>query len=63
MLQIIKRDQSLDKNEKNLGHAERVILAAGNLVQLLDGIVRNIAEGAAEKGRNSRHRDGPASLQ
>ena len=49
--------------KKDLRHAEGIFLAVDDAVKLLDGIVGDVAQGAAEKGRNTGHRHRPVILQ
>src|SRR5581483_6779606 len=63
VLQIVESHQRLDKEEKNLRHAEGIFFIAGDVVKLLDRIVGNITEGAAEKGRHTGHRHRPAAAE
>jgi len=63
VLEIVKGDQGLHEQEENLGHAEGIFLVIGDAVELRDGIVGDVAERAAEKRRDARHRHGPVILE
>ena len=63
VFQIVEGNQSLHKNEENLRHAERILLAIGDLMKLFHGVVRDVTERAAKKRRNSGHGYRPAVFQ
>jgi hypothetical protein len=63
MFQIVEGNERLDENKKDLRHAQRIFLVVANLVKLLDGVVGDVTQRAAEKGRDARNRDGLATLE
>src|SRR3990172_2371257 len=63
MFQIVEGNERLDENKKDLRHVQRIFLVVANLVKLLDGVVGDVTQRAAKKGRDAGNRDGLATLE
>jgi hypothetical protein len=57
MFQIIESDHSLDEQKENFRCIEGRVFVAGDTMKLLDGIIGDIAQGPAKKGRNTWYRN------
>ena len=63
MFQVVKGDQRLHEDEKNLGHAQRFTFSVRDIVQLRHRVVADVTQGAAEKGWYAGNGHRPAAGQ